>query len=170
MSIKTIRRTFIASSFVLGAVAAALSPAAFAATSNDTQSGSITAIENVTYAAGPSLTIVPNTAQNDQDFGSVQVQSNSNNGWTLAVASTNGSILKNGTIASIAYTLKVDGTAVDVSTATTPVNTSLNPTTLTAAAGTGNNYLVKGSIAAAASNGKAAGTYSDTLTFTLTNK
>ncbi len=169
MSIKTILRTVIASGFVVGAVAA-LSPVAFAASSNGTQSGSITTIETVAYTAGPSLTIAPNTLQADQDFGSVQVQSNSNNGWTLAVASTNGSILKNGAIASIAYTLKVDGTAVDVSTAATNVNTSLNPGSLTAAAGTGNNYLVKGSIAATDSNGKPAGTYSDTLTFTLTNK
>jgi hypothetical protein len=169
MSYQTILRTLIASGIVVGAVAA-LSPAAFAATDNATQSGSITAIETVDYVAGPSLTIVPNTLQADQNFGSVQVQSNSNNGWTLAVASTNGSVLKNGAIAAIAYTLKVDGAAVDVSTAATPVNTSLDPASLTAAAGTGNNYLVKGSIAAIDSNGKPAGTYSDTLTFTLTNK
>jgi hypothetical protein len=168
MSIQTILRTLIASGVVVGAVAA-LSPVAFAATDNDTQSGSITAIETVNYTAGGSLTIVPNTAQNDTNFGSVNVQSNANGGWILAVASTNGSILKNGAIADIAYTLKVDGAGVDVSTPATPI-TAKDVSVLTAAGTGGVNYPVLGTIAAADSNGKPAGTYSDTLTFTLTNK
>lgn len=169
MSIKAILRTIIASGLVVGAVAA-LSPAAFAVdTDGGNQSGEVPVIETVDYTPGGSLAIVPNTAQPDTNFGSVNVQSNANNGWTLAVASTNGSLLKNGAIASIAYTLKVGGAAVNVSTPAAPV-TALSPTVLTAAADPGVDYPVLGSIAAADSNGKPSGTYSDTLTFTLTNK
>ncbi len=169
MSFQTIRRTVIASGIALGAVAAAFSPAAFAATDNDTQSGSIAPIESVNYTPAGVLTIVPNTLQADTNFGSVNVQSNANGGWTLEVASTNGSILQNGSIADIAYTLKVAGNTVDVSAAGTP-DIAKDVSVLTAAATGGANYAVLGSIAAADSNGKPHGTYSDTLTFTLTNK
>lgn len=53
MSIQTVLRTLIASGFVVGAVTAAFSPAAFAASDNDTQQGTITAIENVNYVKVP---------------------------------------------------------------------------------------------------------------------
>lgn len=171
MSIKTILRNVIASGFVVGTFAA-LSPAAFAATSNDTQSGTVAPIGTVSYTAGPSLTITPNVDQTDTDFGSVNVQSNSNAGWTLEVASANGSMLKNTgvtPVATISYTLKVGGTSVDVSTAGTAV-TAKDVSVLTDSADGGHDYAVQGTIAAAASDGRPSGTYEDTLTFTLTNK
>lgn len=172
MSIKSILRTVIASGFVVGAFAA-LSPAAFAADniSGGDVTGNITAIQHTAYtAATTATTIVPNTDQSNLDFGSVNVQSNANNGWTLAVASANGSSLKNGSIGTIAYALQVDG--VPVTGLTTPAAsvTAKDVSGLTASATGGANYAVTGAIAATASNGQPAGTYTDTLTFTLTNK
>lgn len=173
MSIQTVLRSLIASGLVLGSVSSAFAPAAFAATDNDTQSGQILPIETVNYTAAPTFTITPDSLMTDQGFGSVNVQSNANAGWTLAVASTNGSLLQHTTIAGapgqIAYTLKVDGTTVNVGTAAAVV-TAKDVSALTCAATGGCNYTVQGTIAAAASNGKPAGTYSDVLTFTLTNK
>lgn len=115
---------------------------------------------------------MPNTLQTDEDFGSVNVQSNDNAGWTLEVASTNGSYLENASVtpvAQIPYSLKVGGTAVTVSTALAKA-TVKDVSVLTDAAAGGGDYAVKGTIAAADSNGRPAGTYQDTLTFTLTNK
>lgn len=170
MSIKNILRNVIASGFVVGAFAA-LSPAVFAATSSDTQSGTVAPIGTVSYTAGPSLTITPNAEQIDTNFGSVNVQSNSNAGWTLEVASANGGVLKNTAVATatIPYSLKVGGTSVDVSAAGVP-DTAKDVSVLTNAAAGGGNYAVQGTIAAADSNGRPSGTYQDTLTFTLTNK
>jgi hypothetical protein len=169
MTIQTIRRTFIASGIALGAVAAAFSPAAFAASNAGDQSGSITTIETVAYTPATVFTITPNATMTDQSFGSVNVQSNSNTGWKLEVASTNGSFLKNGAIATIPYSLTVGGVSTNVSTAAAPV-VAKNVAILTDAGSGGGNYPVLGTLTATDTNGKPAGTYVDTLTFTLTNQ
>jgi hypothetical protein len=169
MSIQTIRRAFIASGIALGAVAAVFSPAAFAATSAGEQAGSITSVETVLYTPAAVFTITPNLTMTDQSFGVVNVQSNSVTGWNLQVASTNGSTLNNGAIATIPYTLTVGGATTNVGTAATPV-TAQSFAVLTNAATGGGNYSVLGTIAALDTNGKPSGTYTDTLTFTLTNQ
>jgi Rieske Fe-S protein len=169
MSYQTILRTLIASGIVVGAVAA-LSPAAFAVGDNGIQSGNIANIETVDYTAGGTVTITPNAAQTNQDFGSVNVKSNSPTGWDLTVGSLNTSKLLNAdTDEEIAYTLQIGAFSGAAGTVASPVSVR-NETTLTCAADTGCAIPVKGSIPATESNGKSAGIYSDTLTFTLTNQ
>jgi hypothetical protein len=171
MSIRNFFRTLTASGLVLSS-ALAFSPLAFAATdSSGNQQGEMQPIESIGYTPSAKFNLTPGVVMTDQDFGSVNVRSNSNTGWKLEVASTKGGLLEHATLTgtTIAYTLKVAGTSVDVSTPAAKAEAK-NVTALTCAATGGCNYTVLGSIAASASDGKPSGTYQDTLTFTLTNQ
>ena len=102
------------------------------------------------------------TSQTDLTVATVNEKSNSITGYKITIQSQNSSVLKNGTLDSLAYTLKYDGQAVDLSS--------------------GNAVEAKNSATAAVINtssdvqisytGKPAaemvqGDYTDTLTFTI---
>lgn len=179
MSIKTILRTVIASGFVVGTVAA-LSPAAFAVdnVSGGGVSGGIAPIEKVTFTSGSAVTVDPVSGMTASVLGSVKVQSNDYDGWKLQVKSANGAKLIDAvSTAQIIYSLGVGSYTPNVSVAATDVDVMTEPTSTGGAnprcaiADTAEcAYNVKGTITAGNAAGKPAGTYSDTLTFTLTNQ
>ncbi len=167
---QTTRRVLLASTLLLGA-GFGFSSSALAAENGSAQQGEMPIIETVTYSPATKFNFTANTAMTGQSFGTVNVQSNANAGWTLSVKSLKGAKLEHKTLTgtTIAYSLKVDGTGVDVSTADTYASAK-DVSALTCAAAGGCDYNVTADITATESNGKPAGTYEDTITFKLVNK
>lgn len=172
MSKFTVSRFLIASGLLLG-TSAVLAPVAIAATDNGVVSGTVDAINNVTYTPPAGFTLNPTTGNTDQSFGSVVIQDNSNAGWTLTVDSANSSNLNHATYGNIAYTgLEANGPgvtnlALDVSSAAATIR---DVSALTCADAAGCTYTLTADIASGAIDSMAAGVYTDTLTFTLTSK
>lgn len=167
---QTARRILLASTLVLG-VSAGLAPSVLALDEDGSpQQGEVLPIEVVTYTPASKFDITADTAVSGQSFGTVNVHSNANGGWTLSVKSLTGGVLKHTVDATktITYSLKVDGTGVGVGTANSYAQAKA-VTTLTCAATGGCDYPVTADITAAATNGKPAGTYEDTITFKLVN-
>ncbi len=130
---------------------------------------SMSALEAVDYAPGSSFAFNPTTGNLNQDFGMVNVQSDSSTGWILQVRSMNNSALKHAqSNATIHYTVTVDGTSVDLSTGND--TTAKTTTTLTCNLPGVCNYPVQGTISAGEIDGKPAGSYADTLVFTIINQ
>lgn len=167
---QTARRILLASTLVLG-VSANLTSGVLAAEDGGNQQGEVPIIETVDYVPASKFNFTPNTAMTGESFGTVNVQSNANGGWTLSVKSLKGANLENLTLTgtTIAYSLKVDNVSVDVSTPDTYA-VAKDVSALTCSAAGGCTYNVTADITAAASNGKPAGTYQDTITFKLINK
>jgi hypothetical protein len=117
------------------------------------------------------------TALNETVVGNVNVKSNDAAGFTVAVTSANQGILKTGDgVASylqMPYTLYYGPTGSTASvTLDEGEGTAETPTALISAcaSSTGCDRDVAISVQQSDVNGKAHGIYSDTLTFTLTNK
>ena len=127
------------------------------------------ALEVVQYTAGTPFTFNPVEGNPNQDFGTVNVQSESATGWRLQVRSLNHGGLKYATSNdTIPYTLTVDGASVDLSSGNDV--TAKTTATLTCNQPGVCTYPIQGTIGAGAIDGKPAGAYSDTLVFTLINQ
>jgi hypothetical protein len=115
------------------------------------------------------------TAQDETVIGSINIESNDIAGFTVGVTSNNQGILKTGggtTDEQIPYTLYYgpEGGTLASITLTSGVGTKDEPFNSECASQGGCNRDVAISALGTAVNGKAHGVYTDTLTFTLTNK
>lgn len=90
----------------------------------------------------------------------VNEKTNNHTGYKIKMSSANGGLLKNGTIDSVAYTLSYNN-----ATAVTPSTTAATVKTSTSAALGGVNSDVK--VTFTGHTTALAGTYSDTLTFSI---
>lgn len=141
----------------------AVSSASAALTGNITIQGAVAnaVVINVTATAGYNALDLSATAA-DLQVASVNEKSNVATGYKVTLASANAGLLKNGTIDSLTYTAKYNGTSVTLSTtAQTVTNTT---------SGTGLVNVTKPvviSYTGQAPDTMMAGTYSDTLTFTI---
>ncbi len=125
------------------------------------------ALETVSYTPGSPFTFNLMSGNPNQDFGTVNVQSDSPNGWTLKVRSQHQGALKHtSSLYTIQYSLTIDGTLVDL---TGPDATAKTVTVPSCYEPGGCHYPLQGTIGAVEINGKPAGAYADTLTFTLIN-
>lgn len=127
------------------------------------------ALELIQYTPGTPFTFNPITGNPNQDFGTVNVQSESATGWSLQVRSLNHGALKYTTSShTIPYMLTIDGASVDLSSGNDV--TAKTTATLTCNQPGGCNYPAQGTIGAGAIDGKPAGAYADTLIFTIINQ
>ncbi|MBD2653153.1 hypothetical protein H6G45_06555 [Synechocystis sp. FACHB-383] len=176
-------QVLLASGLVIGS-AVMLSPAAFANPTNSEGDGigvEVPEVELLTWTAtktpGTPEELTLYTALSETVVGTVNVKSNDAAGFTVAVTSDNEGILKTGDgVASylqMPYTLYYgpNGSTASV-TLTSGEGTAETPAALIAdcASSTGCDRDVAISVLQSNVNGKAHGIYSDTLTFTLTNK
>ncbi|XGW00302.1 MAG: hypothetical protein ACAF41_15370 [Leptolyngbya sp. BL-A-14] len=130
---------------------------------------SATALEEVHYTPGSPFVFDPVAGNPNQNFGTVDVQSDNANGWNLQVRSLNHSALKSATSNdTINYTLTVDGASVDLAAGNDA--TAKTTATLTCNQPGVCHYPVLGTIGAGAIDGKPAGAYTDTLIFTITSQ
>ncbi|MBI3557666.1 MAG: fimbrial protein [Deltaproteobacteria bacterium] len=102
------------------------------------------------------------TTQANLPVADVVEQSNDSLGYKVTMSSTNAGSLKNGSLGSVAYTAKYNGTTVTLS-ATPQQVTSTGSTTAVVNA----TKSLTISYTGAASASLMSGTYSDTLTFTI---
>ncbi len=176
MFAKTFRNTLLASSLLIGASLLA-GPAALAASDSGEVTGTVAAVNAITFAPATGTVITGGAAETAYPMGTLDVQDNTANGWLLEVSSLNGGELVN-TVTSadvIAYTQLTTGAIGTASTAT-PVtfvaaatDYSLNSSAFNAAVATGVT-LVPVTANIAANQFVPVGTYADTLTFTLTSQ
>lgn len=130
----------------------------------------VLALEMVDYIPSNSFTLNLNAGNFNQDFGTVHIQSDSATGWVLLVRSTQDGALHHGAQPStIPYTLTVDGIQVSSLVGSEDV-TALTASTLTCPPPTGCTLPVRATALANDIAGKPAGSYSDTLVFTLINQ
>lgn len=172
MFAQTFRNTLVASSLLIGASLLA-GPAAQAQVSGGVVSGDVSALSTILFTPTTGTTITGGAAVAAYPMGSLAITNNDPDGWTLDVASTNGGELQFGAN-SITYTALT--TAAIAGATVTPVNLAaagVDEEVITA------NYdidvadgvtAVAVTAAVAAGQYVPAGTYSDTLTFTLTSK
>ena len=99
----------------------------------------------------------------DQAVANVQEMNNTVNGYTVTLSSQNGGALKNGTLGSLAYTAKYNAAAVTLSTTAVAITTS---GAATAVVNVTKPFKISYTGVTAADMMQ--GTYSDTLTFTVT--
>jgi len=166
-----LRRFTIASILLIGA-SFVVSPVARA--NSDTVGGTVNAVNTVTFTgAGTAGAIDVAAGATDFVLGDIDIQNNDPDGWTLNVQSANGGKLMFNTN-EITYTgLNIDAIA---GATITPVNLAVANTDeeiITAAydaavAAGVSNVSVHADIAG--SQHVPAGIYTDTLTFTITNK
>jgi len=127
------------------------------------------ASEVVGYTPGNPFYFNPTVGNTNENFGNVNVQSDSSTGWILKVRSANQSALKHvGSNYRIQYSLTLDGLGVELSSGMDAIAKSVNITTCLPPGGC--NFPLQGTISVAEINGKPAGQYSDTLVFTLINQ
>lgn len=101
----------------------------------------------------------------DLDVATIDEASNDPSGYTVTLASSNSGALKNGNIGSVNYTAKYAGTSVTLSsTAQTITNAGTTTSTVSA------SKTLSVSYSGQALSNLMAGTYSDTLTFTIAAK
>lgn len=98
----------------------------------------------------------------DLAVATVNEANNTTTGYKVTVASTNAGLLKNGTAQSLAYTAKYNGATFTLST--TP-QTVTNVTSSTAIVNVNKTLTI--SYTGQAASAMLAGTYSDTLQFTI---
>ena len=128
------------------------------------------ALGSVTYNSTSSFSLSYATGNPNQDFGTVQIQSDNPNGWVLKVRSAQAGNLAHASHPStIPYTLTVNGILVGNLASGTDVEV-MTTSTLTCETLTGCTFPVQATISANNVNGKPAGHYSDTLVFSLVNK
>lgn len=103
------------------------------------------------------------TTQSNLQVANVREINNTPNGYTVRMTSANGGLLKNGSIGSLTYTARYNGVAANLNT---------SPVTVTnASASTSVVNVLKPltiSYTGVSADSLMAGTYSDTLTFTIT--
>ena len=167
MKMKRIRRTFGMCLGVSGAALATLGhPTAelFAATTgNVTIQGAISAATAIVVTAQTGYNALDLTSvASDQVVATVREINNTTAGYGVTLTSTNAGNLKNGTLGQVPYTAKYNGTAVTLSTSPQTITTQ---GTQTAIVNTVKNFAI--SFAANAAEDLMVGTYSDTLTFTI---
>ncbi len=127
----------------------------------------VTATELVNYTPGPPFTFNAVGGNSNQDFGTVNIQSDNSSGWVLKVRSLNHSALKHSSSSyTVNYMLTVDGSSADLSGSNDFTVKTANTPTCNQPSGC--NFSVQGTISEGASEGKPAGAYTDTLIFTLT--
>ncbi|MEE3717104.1 hypothetical protein V2H45_10135 [Tumidithrix elongata RA019] len=118
---------------------------------------------------GTAIPLTANTALSPTSVGNVNVQSNTYGGFKVEVESTNFGLLKHSSGAGMAYTLNYNNSEKGQITTKTVVED--NSALITDCAdSSGCDRDVKISISQSEVQSKPAGFYSDTLTFTLTNK
>lgn len=128
------------------------------------------ALDIVDYTPSTSFTLNLSAGNPNQDFGTVHIQSDSATGWVLLVRSTQGGNLSHGNHPSaVPYTLTIDGIQVSSLAGGDDV-TALTTSTLTCPPPTGCTLPVRATVLASDIAGKPAGSYSDTLIFTLINQ
>lgn len=179
------RNTLIASTLLVGA-SLLVGPAAMAANDpvsvddGDTVSATVELINVVTFTPEPApTTLKPEEALSNVSLslGSVTLRNNSAGGWELKVASANNGTL-NSAVGGTTYELPYGAITLAAATGVTP-STPVAATTAgavlatgvfsTAVAGGTDPIAVTATITSAATT-VPAGSYTDTLTFTLTAK
>ncbi|PZO37785.1 MAG: hypothetical protein DCF19_18150 [Pseudanabaena frigida] len=119
--------------------------------------------------SGTAIPLTANTALVLTSVGNVNVKSNTYGGFKVEVESTNNGLLKHSSGAGMAYNLNYNSS--DTGQITTKAVVEDNGALITDCADdTGCDRDVKISISQSEVVSKPAGLYSDTLTFTLTNK
>lgn len=117
---------------------------------------------DVTAQAGVNDALDLSVTATDLKVAEVAEHSNASSGYNITVQSQNSSSLKNGTIDSLAYTLKYAGSSVDLSSGTAAVaKTDNSAAVINATSDVEISYT--GKPAAEMVQGE----YSDTLTFTI---
>lgn len=125
------------------------------------------ALSQVTYTASATFTLNPNAGNPNQDFGNVHIQPVSATGWELRVRSTEGGALRHSSHSStIPYTLFVGDTQVS-SLASRNDTIVLAGSALTCPPLIGCTLPVRAAMLTDDIARKPAGSYSDTLVFTL---
>ncbi|MEA5448721.1 hypothetical protein VB780_09100 [Leptolyngbya sp. CCNP1308] len=128
------------------------------------------ALEIIDYTPSSSFTLSLSAGNPNQDFGTVHIQSDSANGWVLRVRSIQRGKLSHSTHPSaVPYTLTVDGLQVSSLASGDDVQVQ-TASTLTCPPPTGCTLPVRATALASDIAGKPAGSYSDTLVFTLINQ
>ncbi|MBE9111159.1 hypothetical protein IQ273_17275 [Nodosilinea sp. LEGE 07298] len=124
----------------------------------------------VDYTASTTLTLSLSTSSVNQDFGTVHIQPVNATGWELRVRSTQGGALRHSSHPStIPYTLSVDGIQVG-SLASGNDTTVLTGSTLSCLPLIGCTLAVRATISTDNVARTPAGSYSDTLVFTLVDQ
>lgn len=175
MFAKTFRNTLVASSLLIGASLLA-GPAALAATSNGQVTGTVAAVNAITFTPATGTAITGGAAVPAYSIGTLDVQDNATAGWILAVSSANGGELVNTVTPTdvIAYTQLTTGaigasTATPVDFAAAATDYELHNSAFDAAVAEGVTGVTV-TAAIAADQFVPVGTYADTLTFTLTSQ
>lgn len=147
------------------AVMSLLSPGVFAATTGSvTLSGTVAASTAIVVTGQNNFNNLDlSTSTTDLTVATVREINNTSNGYTVTMTSQNAGQLKNGAVGQVAYTAKYNGTAATLSAI---------PQTVTTAgpSGTVVNVLKNFQITYTGqpAGSLMQGTYSDTLTFTIT--
>ncbi|MGG6241889.1 hypothetical protein ACQ4N7_24980 [Nodosilinea sp. AN01ver1] len=174
MFAKTFRNTLVASSLLVGASLIA-GPAVLAATDNDTVTATVAEVNTINFVAATTA-FTGGAAAPTFAMGNLDVQNNAALGWTLDVSSGNGGKLVNTVTPAHAITYTQLTTAnIGASVATPVTPTVATPSgqlhtsafDATVAAGV-TGVAVTANIAA--NQFVPVGSYTDTLTFTLTSK
>lgn len=132
-------------------------------------SGAAEGLETVSFYPSSSFILNPTVGNPNQVFGTINIRSDSSAGWVLQVRSLNSSTIRDAVSgATIQYSLRVDGNVVNNLSSGNSV-TVMSTSTLTCNGVEGCTYVIEGTLLAGHIDGKAAATYTDTLTFTLTN-
>jgi hypothetical protein len=149
--------------FTIGLVLALSAPAFAGTTGSVTISGVVPAATAivVTGSTGYNNLDLSTSATNLQ-VASVVETNNTTNGYTVTLASQNSGALKNGTLGSVAYTAQYNGTAVTLSSSAVSVTTAPAANTVVNA-----TKAFKVSYTGVPAANLMVGTYSDTLTFTI---
>ncbi|WP_156119719.1 hypothetical protein [Leptolyngbya sp. KIOST-1] len=125
------------------------------------------ALSKVTYTASATFTLNPSAGNPNQDFGTVHIQPVSATGWVLRVRSTQGGALRHSSHPStVSYTLFVNGTQVG-SLASGSDTAVLTGSVLSCPPLIGCTLAVRATISTDNIARVPAGSYSDTLVFTL---
>lgn len=174
MFAKTFRNTLVASSLLIGASLLA-GPAALAATDNGEVTGTVAAVNTITFNPTTGTAITGGAAVPAYPMGTLDLQDNAAAGWTLNVQSLNGGQLRK--VGSptdlITYTQLKTGnigssTSASVDLATAATNEQLHNSLYDPAVAAGvTGVAVTADIAVG--QFVPVGTYADTLTFTLTS-
>ncbi len=128
------------------------------------------ALDIIDYTPSTSFALILSTGNPNQDLGTVHIQSDSATGWVLLVRSTQGGNLSHNTHPSaVPYTLTIDGIQVSSLAGSNDV-TVLTTSTLTCPPPIGCTLPVRATALASNITGKPAGSYTDTLIFTLINQ
>lgn len=151
-------------SLSISIISLVLTPAAYGGTTGTVTISGLIPINTsiaVTAASGSNTLNLSSTAIN-QIVATVAEASNSTTGYKVTLASANAGILKNGTVGSITYTAKYDGLDVTLlANGTEVTNTGTTNSVVSVTKDLSISYT--GVVATSLM----AGTYSDTLTFTI---